>query len=160
MNEVTSILGIAGDTSSWSSSAEAFAAIPELDVTRAWKRLFQSLNELRALARDWDGDDSLAPDSALLATAADFLVKMKNSSKPPPVRVLPTQSGGVLVEWQSPGHYLEAEIIAVDVIELMEKIDDQPAIHWELCGPILNFSQDSPLIDYDGENPWLNVTAA
>ena len=88
-------------------SAEAFALAPEEEDKQDWKKTLLQLNEFSFLKEDWDGYGSAAPTPVLVSTATEFLSRLQKSGEPPPVRILPTQTGGFLIEWQEPGYYRE-----------------------------------------------------
>lgn len=103
-------------------------------LSRAWRQLEQQLRELSMLTDDWDGEGSRAIEASSIRASLELLKALDNQL-PPPSRVLPTQSRGVLIEWQMEGIYLEAEVTPHRIVEWMQFMPGNQPMHWESTLP-------------------------
>jgi hypothetical protein len=98
---------------------------------KAWQQRDNELLIIRKYGSDWDGLGTEAPNPAHIDVARDFLaVLKKRSPNSPPVRASLTPDGSVTLEWQSKGHYVEAEIIGFDRVEWMDAREGEKAKLW------------------------------
>lgn len=85
-----------------------------------WAQWFENLLSIRSLQDDWDGDGADAPTPEVVDAASRFLNAIRRSKQfPVPNRIVPSPNGTVVIEWQLPNIYIEAEITAADTIEWM-----------------------------------------
>lgn len=119
-------------TEVWPGTTSAvFAWNEEDERNQRWRKAFRDLQRCDGLAVDWDGEGGVPPDARVLFVARSQLTRWYESShNSPPVRILPTSSGSILIEWQEPNHYVEAEITKSGEIEWMRIDGDAPATHW------------------------------
>lgn len=127
----TDIFARADVTDSGLSTA-VFTATEEDERNRLWGKAFLDLRAYGALASDWDGEGGLPPDPNVLSVASTLLAQWRRSSSRslPPVRILPTSGGTILIEWQDSNRYMEAEITRSGEIEWMRIDGHEPAEHW------------------------------
>jgi len=115
----------------WHTS-EGFPLDPEQEENRRqWDRARRDLERFLLLEADWDGYGASASDPQLLETASRVLLITQERGIPPPSRLLPTQSGGVLIEWQLPGLYFDAEIVEGHTVEWMFQAEGHATEHYE-----------------------------
>lgn len=133
--------------------SKAFFNEPKTEEDRLWDQIVHGLRDLVFLPTNWDGYGAEAPDPDLVDSACQLLATLRTmSALPVPSRILPTQDGGVLVEWQTPDRYLEAEIVDVGRVEWMFQSEDAPTVHREFLLP--RRESDTNEVEY----PWLNVS--
>lgn len=94
-----------------------------------WRDAIGAINRCALLGVDWDGHGADAPNPKILDSAHELLVFLYMQNWSPPCRVVPTQEGGLLVEWQTADRYLEAEFVGNGRVEWMAKTGELPAIH-------------------------------
>jgi hypothetical protein len=99
--------------------------------TKAWQQRDKELLVIRKYRNDWDGLGTEAPNPALIDVAREVLAVLKRRDPDsPPVRASLTPAGSVTLEWQSKGHYLEAEITGFGRVEWMEAREGEKAKLW------------------------------
>jgi hypothetical protein len=100
-----------------------------------WSNLENDLKRIQRYRDDWDGCGSSAPDSILVDAAISLLGKLRKDGYELPFRVALSPNGSIIIEWQSKGEYLEAEIASEYQIEWMHAINGRTPTHWteRLC---------------------------
>lgn len=99
--------------------------------SKAWEQRDNELLAIRKYGTDWDGLGTEAPNPAHIDRARRVLAVLKRRDpNNPPVRASLTPAGSVTLEWQSKGHYVEAEIIGFDRVEWMEAREGEKAKLW------------------------------
>jgi hypothetical protein len=107
----------------------AVTTCPRTEPDR-WDEMIKRLIGLRNLQEDWDGMGAKAPKAALIDSALDLAVQLRQQGFRHPSRVGAGPDGEILLEWQDDHLYLEAEISAPHSTEWMLAIDDQRPKHW------------------------------
>jgi len=97
----------------------------------AWRQRDKELLAIRKYGNNWDGLGTAAPNPAHIDVALEVLAALKRRDPTsPPVRAALTPSNSISIEWQSKGHFVEAEIIGFNRIEWMDARDGQKAKFW------------------------------
>jgi hypothetical protein len=105
-----------------------------------WDQALSSLEKLRDLADDWDGQGASAPEVANLDQASTWISEMRQWRHAlPPTRVSPGTLGEVILEWRGESFHLVAEVANPIQVEWLLKVPDQPIRHWQT----------------DASNPWI-----
>jgi hypothetical protein len=112
-------------------SDELYWRDPQTEL--GWHAAEAELNSLLELQDDWDGEDSPAPSVSMVRSTGDLLKQLRKCRWDAPVRLLPTSDGGVLIEWNSNGTYIEIEVTEPGEGEAMVVTPDLPAIHQQLA---------------------------
>ena len=68
----------------------------------------QQLDDLASLQPNWDGEDALVIDPAIIAAARSFLKRLPDDLVSEPL-VIPCPAGTLQFEWESESRYLELE---------------------------------------------------
>ena len=109
----------------------ALANSQEFSLVSLWDRRLEDLLSIRSLRDDWDGDGAEAPIPELMDTAIALLGWFRRSGHfPVPSRIVPSPNGTVVIEWESPDMYLEAEITTPSTVEWMEQKEGQEPQHY------------------------------
>jgi hypothetical protein len=95
------------------------------ETARRWKEHSDDLLAIRRYKDDWDGDGADAPDPQLVDQAINFLAALRKTAFDLPFRVALSPNGAIGIEWQSPGTYVQAEIVAYDRVEWTILLDGQ-----------------------------------
>jgi hypothetical protein len=108
------------DSNPFEISADAVVhAKQELRDAPPW--LAQAVKQLQAitsLPAGWDSHGGSPPDRRCLESAKSLLSEtVKVPFDLPKPRINPTPGGGVQFEWESPGKYLEVEVVSADAAE-------------------------------------------
>ena len=113
-------------------SAYGLSTSRENDIKNEWDKYRSQIISFGSLREDWDEAGGEPPSPELIDRALEILSREERSGRyPPPVRAVPTNAGGIVIEWQFDGIYLEAEICDLYQIEWMKAQPDQPIEHWE-----------------------------
>lgn len=108
-----------------------------------WKSVFEQIRSISFLEPNWDGEDSEAIDPALIESLTALLKRIKlNSLLQAPDRVLATQDGSLIVEWQFSNCILELESDTPGMGEFMLTPEDGETTFKELI-----WEQPSPSFD-------------
>lgn len=99
------------------------------DKSDSWKAVRDRMSAISALGPDWDGMGGDAPSAALVESLVRYVQFLCERNEPPPLRIAPTALGTIILEWQSPGTYVEAELVSPGLLEIMEVRDGEPARH-------------------------------
>ena len=111
---------------------EVLATSSGSQTATAWRRGIEDLLAMRALPDDWDGLGAEAPPRDVIDSAIDLVRTRRNDpDAPPPVRIVSSPNGSVVLEWQMAGAYYEAEIAEPYHAEWMFEPPGGPAEHWE-----------------------------
>ena len=94
-----------------------------------WRATQDRIRAIAALEPDWDGMGADAPSSAIFDGLIRYIQSLRERATPPPSRIAPTPLGTIILEWQSPGLYIEAEIVSSDRLEVMEAPEGRPIRH-------------------------------
>ncbi len=113
--------------------AAAFTAIPEPTSRAAapfelafcgirprndWNNIIDELLRMRELQDDWDGEGSIAPQTALVDDLTSFAYWQKQRNELPPDWIVATVNGTICFEWYVDGFFREFEFVAPDVLEI------------------------------------------
>jgi hypothetical protein len=111
--------------------ADVLPAADPNSVASDWHVIKQSIDSIAALADDYDGAGSLAPNQDLLQSVRMFAATLEAATLAAPSAVAPTPIGGILMEWRiSPQFYFEVEFPRPFVAEFMLMRDGFPTLHW------------------------------
>ena len=111
-------------------TTSSLSSVNKSTLERRWAAALETVHAMYSLEADWDGNGCAAPDPLLVMSATYFLSQLKNTMHPPPSRVVPSPTGGVLIEWHQDQVYTEAEIAVPFRCEWMQIRSDQKATHW------------------------------
>jgi len=140
-----------------SIESSGFVQEPEAQLQERWRDAFARLRALFYLDSNWDGEAALAPDPARLQCANDLMSALEEEGWSPPSRILPTFDGNVLLEWQTPNTYEEAEITSPGRVEWMRRDENGIYSHWvweiENLWPFRRFVRQSSLTVSGSEPP-------
>jgi hypothetical protein len=100
-----------------------------IDTDESWCQCLDQLESLRLLADNWDGDGAIPIPQEIADTAECYVLELRRSGHAPPTAIVASPAGNVVIEWDSVTRYVEAEIEAPGVIELMEKRLGYETIH-------------------------------
>ena len=98
---------------------DALASSPEHSLAHLWDLRLSDLLSIRRLSDDWDGEGAEAPGPELVDLAITLLDRWRASGVAVPERIVPSPNGTVVIEWQWPHAYLEADVINPRTIEWM-----------------------------------------
>jgi hypothetical protein len=130
-----------------SESAADLALSPSEAAAQAdaqWLRIERDILAMRRLQDDWDGEGADAPRSSVVESAVGLLRDLRDADGAPPVRATASPDGSVIIEWQSPGEYLEAEISKPYHVEWMHKRAGGPVQHWTDRRPLPRRRREDP----------------
>lgn len=128
---------------SWSDSylqgveapAETALTLSDPSAQQRWRRIQQDITRVRSLRENWDGMGTTAPELETVENAAVFAVSLQTNRMLPPTRVVPSPDGSILLQWETDGGYLEAEVSDPGHIEWMLVRRGAPAAHWTQSWP-------------------------
>jgi len=104
----------------------------ESHVNKEWNKFRNEIIGFVSLQEDWDEMGGVPPSPELINGALNIFSREERLKRfPPPVRVVPTNEGGIIIEWQFDGCYLEAEICEPFCAEWMYAEPGRPIEHWE-----------------------------
>jgi hypothetical protein len=100
-------------------------------TTETWDRLTDDLLRFRRLENDWDGQGADAPAPANVDAALAWLRQSRQWPRAvPPSRIVPGVAGEVIVEWQTGGLVLVAELNQPTQVEWVLVTPGRPNRHW------------------------------
>lgn len=101
------------------------------ESTSGWSRIERELLAMEGLFDNWDNMGAVAPDPALIDSAARFLHRLQSEHLDLPDMVMPGPEGTIIFAWHwAPGSTLEAEIGEPGVAELFSKEAGMEADTW------------------------------
>jgi hypothetical protein len=97
-----------------------------------WDQSLSSVENLRGLEDDWDGQGARAPEVANLNQASAWINEMRHWRHAlPPTRVSPGTLGEVIFEWRGESFYLVAEVASPTQVDWLLNVPDQPIRQWQ-----------------------------
>ena len=84
-----------------------------------WAKVVNSLTSMYSLLDDWDGEGAESPNQLIIDSVFNLLGEIRDKNIALPERIVPTQEGGVLLEWQRGGDYMELDVIEPNLADLM-----------------------------------------
>lgn len=97
-----------------------------------WDQARNSVEKLRGLKDDWDGQGARAPEIANLDRAAAWVSDMRHWRRAlPPTRVSPGTLGEVIFEWRGESFHLIAEIANSTHVDWLLNLPNQPIRQWQ-----------------------------
>lgn len=90
----------------------SYGADKEEDRERAWEATIDELLRIRKLEDDWDGEGTLAPNSALVDGAINLAMKLRAQRMSAPDRVHASVNETLYFEWHDADGYLEIEVVS------------------------------------------------
>ena len=94
------------------------------DTTQIWEQRKLEILSYKELEENWDGEGAPAFREELVFSAVLFLSELRDKlGKYPPNRVIPSQDGEIVFEWQGEGYFIEACISQPYRVEWMLDID-------------------------------------
>jgi hypothetical protein len=96
-----------------------------------WCRVIQSLQQLKSLRDDWDGQGALAPSIGIVEAAIGLAELYRQHDYSPPTTALATPAGTVLFEWRRQTTYYEIEIVSPGRAEWMLIDEGRAPMHGE-----------------------------
>jgi hypothetical protein len=97
-----------------------------------WDQALNSVERLRGLADDWDGQGARAPEVANLDQAAAWISEMCQWRHAlPPSRVSPGTLGEVILDWRDESFHLVAEIDNSGQVDWLLNMPGQPIRQWQ-----------------------------
>ncbi len=83
-----------------------------------WDTIIDELLRMRELQDDWDGEGSIAPETAIVDDVMSFAYWRKQENELPPDRIVATVNGTICFEWYADGFFREFEFVAPDILEI------------------------------------------
>jgi hypothetical protein len=96
----------------FSSTEGVTPAVGGKSQGRDWSDVMDELLGLHGLTDDWDGEGTPAPGPALVNAALRLAQQLQRRNAPPPDRAHASVNGTVYLEWFTPSHYVEMEVVA------------------------------------------------
>lgn len=81
-------------------------------VDSGWAKILASVEAMRTLTDDWDGDGATAPRAGVIETARELLGYLRAIPLPCPMTTGTGPTGSILLVWERSGRYFEIEIVA------------------------------------------------
>ena len=101
-------------------------------VESLWRRCENELLQIRKLNDDWDGLGAEHPQPEVVDSVLELVSQFRKESQvPPPIRIVASPAGTVVLEWQLPSVRLEVEITKPYQAECMLEEQGKPIQHWE-----------------------------
>lgn len=84
---------------------------PGVDAGRVWRQRELDVLSFKELQDDWDGEGAPVFSDELVHSVVLYLSVLQEKLKGwPPTRVIASQDGEIVIEWQSNGLYIEVSI--------------------------------------------------
>jgi hypothetical protein len=97
-----------------------------------WDQSLSSVENLRRLSNDWDGQGARAPEVANLDQVSAWIQEMRHWRHAlPPTRVSPGTLGEVILEWRGESFYLVAEVANPTQVDWLLNAPGQPIRQWQ-----------------------------
>jgi hypothetical protein len=81
-----------------------------MQTAETWKSLEEKIVRFRYMDEDWDNEGAPVFDDDQVDSAINFLHILRESYKHIPSRVIASQDGEIVFEWQGDDYYIEATI--------------------------------------------------
>lgn len=99
----------------------------------AWFNRRMELEAFYNLEYDWDGEEAAPLSKGLIDSALQYFKNLQSQKQtPPPSRIVATQDGEIIIEWQYDGMYIEATISQPYIAEWMVVHPDGQAKHFDV----------------------------
>lgn len=99
----------------------------------AWFNRRMELEALYNLEFDWDGEGADPLSKGLIDSAIQYFKNLHSKKQmPPPSRIIATQDGEIIIEWQFDGMYIEATISQPYLAEWMIVHPDGQVKHFDI----------------------------
>lgn len=99
---------------------------------RKWRLRIDDLLCIRSLRDNWDGFGARAIAPDLVDAAIAFVRRLQQEGRlRPPDRIAPSPGETIVIVWEVPGEYVEAEVCEGRVVEWMLEGGGAETIHWQ-----------------------------